>query len=183
MKRQAGPAAWLVYALARVLIGLLRIFPVNWNLCTARVFARAWWYVLPRHRRRACAHIRLALGDTLSDDDVSRMALRSLEALTMLAVDFVFLPHLVNERTWSRYIQLHNLKGALRVMLDGKGALLLTPHFGNWELAGYLLALFGFDVAAIMRPLDNVYLNRYVVNVRRRTGFNDLSRFDNQHPV
>jgi KDO2-lipid IV(A) lauroyltransferase len=88
----------------------------------------------------------------------------------MLAVDFIFLPHLVNERTWGRYIELGNMREALRIMLDGKGALLLTPHFGNWELAGYLLALFGFDVAAIMRPLDNVYLNRYVVDVRRRTG-------------
>ncbi|HRX87200.1 MAG TPA: lysophospholipid acyltransferase family protein, partial [Phycisphaerae bacterium] len=162
--------AWMVYALARMLIGVLRVFPVNWNLRTARVFARAWWYVLPRHRRRACAHIRMACGPDLSDREVERMALRSLEALAMLAIDFIFLPLLVNERTWGRYIRLHNLRDALRSMLDGKGALLLTPHFGNWELAGYLLALFGFDVAAIMRPLDNVYLNRYVVDVRRRTG-------------
>jgi len=170
MKRRTGPAAWMAYALARVLIAILRVFPVSWNLVTARIFARIWWYVFPRHRRRACAHIRMALGQDLPEPEVRRLALRSLEALTMLAIDFIFLPHLVNERTWGRYIELHNMRDALRIMLNGRGALLLTPHFGNWELAGYLLALFGFDVAAIMRPLDNAYLNDYVVDVRRRTG-------------
>ncbi len=170
MKRQDGIRAWLVYALARGIIGLLRLFPVNWNLVTARVFARVWWHVLPRHRRRAEAHIRMALGDSIPDEQVRPMARRSLEQLAMLAVDFVFLPHLVTEWTWGRYVRLHNMRDALRVMLEGRGALLLTAHFGNWELAGYLLALFGFDVAAIMRPLDNVYLNRYVVGVRQRTG-------------
>lgn len=170
MKQKDGATAWLVYALARTLIAVLRIFPVNWNLGTARLFARIWWHVLPRHRRRACAHIRLACGAGLSDREVERMARRSLEALAMLAIDFIFLPLLVNERTWGRYVRLNGMRDALRIMLDGRGALLLTPHYGNWELAGYLLALFGFDVAAIMRPLDNVYLNRYVVDVRRRTG-------------
>ncbi|MCB9849405.1 MAG: lysophospholipid acyltransferase family protein [Phycisphaerales bacterium] len=176
MKRDDGPKAWLLYALARALIALLRIFPVNWNLVTARVVARIWWYVLPRHRKRATAHIRMALGSEMSDVEVERMALRSLEGLAMLAMDFIFLPHLVTAATWGRYVRLNNMSAALRVMLDGKGALLLTPHFGNWELAGYLLALFGFDVAAIMRPLDNVYLNRYVVSVRRRTGLSLIDK-------
>lgn len=176
MKRPDGVSSWLVYALARMLIGLLGVFPVNWNLVTARLFARVWWYVLPRHRQRACAHIRLALGSELTEAEIQRMALRSLEALTMLAVDFVFLPRLVTAHTWGRYVELRNMRDALRVMLDGKGALLLTPHFGNWELAGYLLALFGFDVAAIMRPLDNAYLNRYVVGVRKRTGLSLIDK-------
>jgi KDO2-lipid IV(A) lauroyltransferase len=170
MKRKDGPIAWLLYALIRVLIALLGLFPVNWNLVTARVVARIWWYVMPRHQRRARAHIRLAFGDTLDETEVTRMARQSLAAMAMLVIDFIFLPRMVTEYTWGRYIRLHNMRDALRVMLDGKGALLLTPHFGNWELAGYLLALFGFDVSAIMRPLDNVYLNRYVVDVRRRTG-------------
>jgi len=175
-KQGDGAVAWIQYALMRCLIGFLNLFPVNWNLVTARIFARVWWYVLPRHRKRAAAHIRMALGDEVPDDQVDRMALQSLEALAMLAVDFIALPRLVNAWTWGRYIRLHNMSDALRAMLEGRGALLLTPHFGNWELAGYLLALFGFDVAAVMRPLDNVYLNRYVVNTRKRTGLSLIDK-------
>lgn len=177
MKRDTGFRAWCLYATVRVVIALLRLFPINWNLVTARVFARIWWRILPRHRERACAHIRLAFGDEFDEAEVRRMARRSLEQLAMFAVDFVFVPHLVTEWTWTRYVRLRNMRDALRVMLDGQGALLLTGHFGNWELAGYLLALFGFDIAAIMRPLDNAYLNRYVVANRARQG---LSLIDKQ---
>ena len=170
MKGGGGLRAWLLYAMMRMVIAFLRCFPVNWNLGTARVFARLWWRMVPKHRRRACAHVRLALGGELTDEEVQRLAKRSLEQLAMFAVDFIFLPHLVTEWTWSRHVRLHNMPQALRVLLDGKGALLLTAHFGNWELAGYLLALFGFDIAAIMRPLDNHYLNRYVVHNRGKQG-------------
>ncbi len=170
MNSDRGVRAWLVYAAVRVVIAILRCFPVNWNLVTARVFARVWWHVIPRHRQRARTHIRLALGDDLTEAEVDRIARQSLEQLAMVAVDFIFVPHLITEWRWTRYIQLRNMRDALRIMLDGKGALLLTGHYGNWELAGYLLALFGFELAAIMRPLDNAYLNRYVVSVRRRRG-------------
>ena len=176
VKRSNGARAWLVYAAVRVVVGLLRCFPVNWNLRTARLFAGLWWRMIPRHRQRACAHIRLALGDDLSDTEVARLARQSLEQLAMFAVDFIFLPHLVTPWTWSRYIRLHNMREGLRPLLNGKGALLLTGHYGNWELAGYLLALFGFDIAAIMRPLDNAYLNRYVVNNRSRQGLQLLDK-------
>ena len=170
MKRRNGPKAWLTYAAMRVVVAVLRCFPVNWNLVTARVFARIWWLAIPRHRQRAREHLRIAMGDELSDEDVERLARQSFAQLAMFAVDFIFVPHLINEWTWARYVRLREMRDALRVMLDGKGALLLTGHFGNWELAGYLLALFGFDVAAIMRPLDNVYLNRYVVSIRKHRG-------------
>ena len=125
---------------------------------------------MPRHRERAYQHIKLAFGDTLSPEETKRMAKQSLQQICMFAIDFIFTPNLITEYTWNRYVRLVNMKEALSVMLDGKGAILLTAHYGNWELAGYLLALFGFDVAAIMRPLDNEYLNQYVVENRGKRG-------------
>ncbi len=170
MKSKEGPRAWMVYALARCVLGLLRCFPVSWNLCTARLFANLWWRLIPRHRERAIGHVRLALGKDLTDEKVEQIAKDSLKQLTMFAIDFAFVPHLINEYNWRNYVRLNNMSDALRLLLEEKGALLLTGHFGNWELAGYLLAMFGFDVTAIMRPLDNVYLNRYVVDMRKRKG-------------
>jgi Kdo2-lipid IVA lauroyltransferase/acyltransferase len=176
MKRDTGIGAWCVYAVVRVLVGVLRCFPVNVNLRTARLFAHIWWHAIPRHRRRARAHLRLAYGDSLPEEEIVRLARASFEALAMLAIDFFSTPALITEWTWHKYVRLHNMREALRVLLAGNGAIILTGHYGNWELAGYLLALFGFDVAAIMRPLDNVYLNRYVVENRRRKGLELLDK-------
>jgi KDO2-lipid IV(A) lauroyltransferase len=48
--------------------------------------------------------------------------------------------------------------------------LLVTGHFGNWEMGGYTLGLFGFKTSAIARTLDNKYLDRFLRTFRQRTG-------------
>ena len=48
--------------------------------------------------------------------------------------------------------------------------ILLTGHYGNWELAGYLFGLFGFPTVSVARTLDNPYLDRYLRSFRERTG-------------
>lgn len=80
------------------------------------------------------------------------------------------MPRLVSEWTWAGYITTRNFDRAVRVLLHGRGALLVTGHYGNWELSGYLLACWGFDVLAVMRPFDNAYINRFLVDLRRRKG-------------
>jgi KDO2-lipid IV(A) lauroyltransferase len=176
MRRDRGAIAWVQYAALRLFAFVLYMFPLEWNLRTARLIGRAWWHVLPRHRDRARAHLRLAYGDTLAPAEVDRIALRSMQHLVMLAFEMLFAPRLIDEWTWARYVRPVGIQQALDVMLRGRGALLLTGHFGSWELAGYLLAMYGFDVVAIMRPLDNVYINRLVVSTRRKRGLRLLDK-------
>ena len=170
MKRDDGILAWFLYALLRGVCMILLMFPLSWNLYTARVLGTIWWYLTARHRDRAREHLRMALGDSLPAAEIDRLARRSLQQQAMWVMEFIFTPRLVNEWTWRRYIRLTNMNEALSVLLENRGALLLTGHYGNWELAGFLLAVLGFDVVAIMRPLDNVYLNRFLVRTRRRSG-------------
>ncbi|MCK4658967.1 MAG: lysophospholipid acyltransferase family protein [Phycisphaerae bacterium] len=170
MKRDDGITAWLAYVLVRVICMILLMFPLEWNLRTARLLGTFWWHLTPRHRERARRHLRTALGDSLSPTEIDRLALRCLQQQAMWVMEFVFTPRLINEWTWRKYIRLVNMNESLSLLLQNKGALLLTGHYGNWELSGFLLAVLGFDVVAIMRPLDNVYLNRFLVETRRRSG-------------
>jgi KDO2-lipid IV(A) lauroyltransferase len=167
---------WMQYAGLRVVNTVLHMFPVEWNLRTARILGRIWPVVMPRHYRRAKDHLRLAYGGTLSQAEVDRIALRSMQHLAMMAVEMAFAPRLIDEWTWPKYVRPVGIEEALQVLLRGKGALLLTAHFGSWELAGYLLATYGFDIVAIMRPLDNDYLNRFVVRTRQRRGLRLINK-------
>jgi KDO2-lipid IV(A) lauroyltransferase len=47
---------------------------------------------------------------------------------------------------------------------------MLTGHYGNWEILGYVLATLGFESTAVARPLDNPYVNDWVFGVRERQG-------------
>jgi KDO2-lipid IV(A) lauroyltransferase len=57
-----------------------------------------------------------------------------------------------------------------RYVAAHKPAILVTGHFGNWEMMGYSMAAMGFPPTSIARPLDNPYLNDYILRLRERTG-------------
>lgn len=138
--------------------------------------ARCWAVLMPRHRRRAVEHLRASFPDRFSQDEIERLADHCLESVTMFAVETMCLPRLVNSFTWSRYIQLRHFEEFLARMLRGEGMILVTGHYGPFELTGHLLACLGFRIHAVMRPLDNVYLNRYLVETRRTHGLRLLDK-------
>ena len=61
-------------------------------------------------------------------------------------------------------------------MLSGRPLLLVTGHFGNWEMGGYVLGLLGFTTHAIARTLDNPYLDDFLRGFRERTGQKVLAK-------
>ncbi len=170
MKKGTGFIPWLGYAVMRAAIFVLHCFPVNLNLVTARLVGRIWWMFDATHRERVREHVRLALAKELDEREIERISRRSMQHLVMLVIEMIFTPRLITDATWRRYVRIGDMRETLRVLLEGKGVILLTGHYGSWELTGHLLALFGFDVKAIMRPLDNVYINRYLVRTRKAAG-------------
>ena len=176
MKARSGVVAWLVYIGVRTAFAVMQVFPIEWNLRTARWLAGLWPRVMPRHRNRAVEHLTAALGDRYTPIEIQGLADRCLASVAMFAVEAVCLPRLVNPFTWSRYIRLVDFDEALELILNGHGVILVTGHFGSFELTGHLLAALGFDVTAVMRPLDNVYLNRFIVRARRTHGLTLLDK-------
>jgi KDO2-lipid IV(A) lauroyltransferase len=47
---------------------------------------------------------------------------------------------------------------------------LVSAHFGNFEIAGYMLGIFGMPTFTVARPLDNPYLDRFLNDFRGAKG-------------
>ncbi len=168
--KDSGLLAWLLYLAVRVAFAIMQIFPLERNLRTARLLTHIWIRLMPRHLGRAIANLNRALGQQYTLSQIRQMAVACLESAAMFAVEAVCLPRLVNAFTWARYVRLVNFEEVLRLILAGRGVILVTGHYGSFELTGHLLATLGFDVVAVMRPIDNVYINRFLVRARRMHG-------------
>lgn len=68
--------------------------------------------------------------------------------------------------------------GALRARANtGKGAMLLSGHFGNWELMPLAMHREGFEGGTIFRPANNPYVNAWMIAMRQRfTGGTQLPK-------
>lgn len=176
MKVRTGPKAKVSFWAIRLLALVLQMFPIERNLRTARWLGSMWWRFSPRHRARTLEHLRASYRGTLGEAEIERIARRSFEHWAMFAVEFLCAFRLFDEWKWHRYIDPVDLQESFLVMMEKKGAILLTGHYGNFELSAYLLAAVGFDVVAVMRPLDNEYLNEFVVGTRGARGLRLLAK-------
>jgi KDO2-lipid IV(A) lauroyltransferase len=159
------------YIALRLWVVVIGCFPIDMNLRTARLMGRIWWALFKRHRDRAMDNLRPALGDRYDERQLRRIARRSFEHFAQLyLVELVLSPRVITEWSWARHVELDQLGPALRELLLGRGALLLTGHFGNYELLGYTICRLGIPLTAIMRPVDNPLINRYLVAARAAGG-------------
>jgi KDO2-lipid IV(A) lauroyltransferase len=138
--------------------------------------AKVFTLLFRRHRRIAEGHLRLSFPHW-SDRRIRRVAGQSLRSMFMLGVDTIILPRMITPYNWVKHVRLGDLRQTLIELIErNTGVILLTGHYGNWELAGYTLAALGFESVAIARHLDNEYLNRYLLGVRESAGQTIVSK-------
>jgi KDO2-lipid IV(A) lauroyltransferase len=121
-----------------------------------------------RHRKVADENLRHAFPG-LDATNRSHLVRASFRHLTMVIVEIARLPRMFNRANWHRHID--RISGSVvGAMTSGRPVLIITGHFGNWEMAGYALGLLGFSTYAVARPLDNPYVERFLRRFRERTG-------------
>ena len=166
----------LQYLALRLFAMFVHMFRVHKSYRTARWMGELAWRIDRRHRRIACGHLRRSFPDW-PEERIERVARKSMHNLLYLVVEVLFTPRLITPKTWRRHIRLHNMTETLQLLIrQDAGLILLTGHFGNWEVVGYMMATLGFPSVSVARPLDNPYVNQYLLGVRERTGQHILQK-------
>jgi Kdo2-lipid IVA lauroyltransferase/acyltransferase len=160
----------LVYLGLRITSMAMHWFPVDTNLRTARLIGSVWYRFDRKHRARAIANIQRSFPH-FTHEQCDEVAEKGLQNMFMLGVEVLHTTRLVRIDTWRKYVELDNFRKPLELLMTrNQGAIMLTGHYGNWEILGYVLATLGFESTAVARPLDNPYLNDWVFGVRKRQG-------------
>src|SRR5438552_3387036 len=124
----------------RLVTMTLHCWPVELNLQVAKLIGNIMYALDKRHRNRALGNLRRSFPD-MSEPKRREMARRSMQQLFMLFIEVLFTTRLVRIDTIAQVIELNNFGDVLRLLLNRKGGLImLTGHYGNWEILGYALA-------------------------------------------
>ena len=180
-KKKRGGPSWLqgpVYALVRTASAASQLAGVEASMRAMRDFGGAF-ATMPFNRKRlqrAIDNIQWCFPDW---DEQTRHehAVEAYRHLFMLAVEIGAAPRLLTEDGYAAYIEIGEMHGGLLALLSGRPAVLVTGHCGNWELLGYTMALLGFPMHALYRPLDSKPLDEWVKQTRTRRGLNLVDKF------
>lgn len=167
---------YLAYMGLRIFAMFVHMFPVQTNYGTARLIGNLLYKFDKRHRRRAMEHLRRSFPEWTEEHRRS-VAKASMRNMVYLLFEVLFTTRLITPARWRHHIELKNMGPTLEPLLKHEeGLIFLTGHFGNWEVVGYTMAALGFPSYAVARPLDNPYINKYILGVREKRGLSILDK-------
>lgn len=165
------------YAAARTVAAFVSPFDPDQNLETARLVGRVYARCSGRRRERARTGVARAF-PMLDIDTQRRIVDTSIgHMFGLFMVDAFAMPRTVGHENWHERVQVGNVGRAMHHLTSDKPCLFVTGHIGNWEILGYVLALIGFQMTALARPLDNRFLNDWLLGVRQKTGLRVITKW------
>lgn len=173
-RRKNRVLQWIEYGAYRVLVAATRSLSDETGLAWGTRVGNLARYVLRGRHRLAMRNLKLAFPEK---SEAERAAiLRACwqhfgrEFLTQLRMQSLPLEEIPAR---CPFVNAHLLEQA---MARGKGVILISAHYGGWEVGGVaVMALVG-NVRTVARPLDNEYLERDLGQIRARTGAQVIPR-------
>lgn len=97
-------------------------------------FGKLFYHLFPYRRKLVLENFRRVFGDTLPEAEIIRLAQAYYAHFVRFGMEFVRLPFM-SAKLRRNFVRVENEQSPLRAHEKGKGLLLLTGHFGNWEVA------------------------------------------------
>jgi len=140
---------------------------------------RILYHLLPIRRGVILENLRRVYGEAVPAEEITRLAQAHYAHLARLALEFLWLPFVPVARR-AAMVRIENLDAAAGAFARGRGVLVLTGHFGNFEvataagLASYPPARGRFYF--VRRPFKPRWLDRLVTRRFVRAGFGVLPK-------
>jgi KDO2-lipid IV(A) lauroyltransferase len=160
---------WLLYLVVRGFVCLVQ----TWRMETCQSLSRflAWFAcdvcamrgdVLDENLRTAFPHWDKA--------ERRRVGRAMWEHLFLMMCEIAHAPRKIHRRNWHQYVSIPTKRELVRYLLDPRPIVMVSGHFGNFEMGGYIAGLLGFPSYTVARTLDNPYLDQFVRRFREANG-------------
>lgn len=158
-----------VYVFVRVLIALVQAVPLSICERGAEVLATLAARVLRIRQQVVDENLRIAF-PKLNGPERAATAWQMWRHLFLMCAEIAHTPRKVHRTNWREHSRIVDLETFVRTLLSGRPLVVISAHYGNFELGGYLMGLFGFPTYTVARELDNRYLDAFINRFRGRTG-------------
>jgi KDO2-lipid IV(A) lauroyltransferase len=92
------------------------------------------------------------------------------EHLLLMVIEIAHAPRVIRKTTWRKHLRIHGMEEMVRTLWLDRPKVILSGHFGNFELAAYLFGVFGLQIFSVARELDNPLLDDFVTAFRESRG-------------
>ncbi len=161
----------LAYIAFRIASLVLPLIPARVGYALFSSIGDIAYLVAKGARASVVANLGVVLGPDTDQARLNGTARQVFRNASKNYFDLFRLPHLRASEV-EKILTIHDWERLERAMSMGKGLVLATAHFGNFDLVGQVLAGRSFRVTALAEPLQPPQLFRLVTSLRNSQGLN-----------
>lgn len=159
---------WFLYLSVRILGLFIRLIPLRTALWLGRRLGDAGYLVRKDRRLVALENLKAAFGES-GDEKLYRIVRKVFQNLGMSFIEVLRFPKM-DAKYIKRHIRLEGFNRIDEALKGNRGVILLTGHFGNWELSGFTISASGYKAKVLAREQKLIRLNRLLDSYRELNG-------------
>jgi KDO2-lipid IV(A) lauroyltransferase len=163
------PGHWIQYAVGRGILFVLGAIPLRLARGVGRWLGRLAYWPFGVRRRTVERQLAAAFPDA-TRETIQRRVRGTYAHLGELLIETAMLPGLGREGILALFEGAEGFEDILAARDARRGIILITGHFGNWELAGAYVASRGVPIEVIVRRMNNPLFDGFVNRTRAGTG-------------
>ncbi len=162
------------YLLVRTILTVLSILPRRLALWAGIAVSQAAYLGLKRLRRVGMRNLAMVFPEK-SEAEHRRLLRASFANLGRLLGELGHMKRYDTARL-RKLVEYDGLEHYTAAAARGKGIILLTAHFGVWELSAFAHARFGHPMNVLVRRLDNPLIENIIEGIRTASGNKTLDK-------
>ena len=153
----------------KLLSSLPMLLPYKWSIKAGGLFGAFAFDVVRVRRRVTLENLERAFGEEMTARERVRTGRRSYINFTKSMVELASLRRLSAEKM-RELVRIHGRENMDAAFAEGKGVIVVTGHFGSWELLGASGVAQGIPVDFIVGEQTNSLVDNYVNGLRNSAG-------------
>ncbi len=161
----------------QALAALCRALPMRWAQRVGDMWGWFAFVAVPKRQRLADRNMALCFGDRLTPAERKRIRYFATRNLFKTMLELFRLPAMT-EQDFNEVITFENPEIIAEALALGKGAIIITAHYGNWELMAASLARLGLDLHVVARDSHDPQTAQLINESRESAGMTVIERDD-----
>ena len=145
-----------------------RLIPLGMRRAIFKAVFRLFYHASVKQRLIALHNLRRAYPEK-SIDEIEAIAKGVYRHMAIVMAELFEMPYITRE-TLQEWVDVEGLEHAERAIAQGKGALSIVAHFGNWELMTVAVPLIVRPMQIVYRPLDSPVMDNLLGWSRTKHG-------------
>lgn len=172
-KKRGKIQNYIEYYALKAAMSFVYLFPAAVARKIGRFLAAFAYYFVPVRKKHVIEMLTVSFPEKTSSE-IKSIAKDTYKNFLSTMVDIMFFPKMSDEQI-KKLMILDNEELIEKAYKNGKGTILLSAHFGNWELTALSFSK-RHPMSVIVAKQSNPLVDKLINDIRTKQGFNAINR-------